>query len=80
MNLVTRTVAVTITVGSFVRRKLYFAWAVFETRAEVRDTKVQELYGINRYIFQNCTRVAWYLPKIYAFDVLYFYIASTFWK
>jgi hypothetical protein len=42
-----------IAVGSFfVRRKLYFAWAVVEIRAEVRDTKVQELYGINHYIFQ----------------------------
>jgi hypothetical protein len=52
-ELVTRTVAVTIAVGSFVRRKLYFAWEVVETCAEVRDTKVQELYGINQYIFQN---------------------------
>jgi hypothetical protein len=42
-----------IAVGSFVRRKLYFAWAVDETRAEVRDTEVEEIYGINQYIFQN---------------------------
>ena len=42
-----------IAVCGFVRCKLYFAWAVVETRAEVRDTKVQELYGINQYIFQN---------------------------
>jgi hypothetical protein len=42
-----------IAVGSFVRRKLYFVWAVVETRAEVRDTKVVEIYGINQYIFQK---------------------------
>jgi len=47
----TRTVAVTNAVGSFVRRKLYFACAVAETRAEVHDKKVEELYGINQYIF-----------------------------